>query len=243
MPAGGQYSSSGNYQAKELTGTQITALLDLFTNVLKGVVPPSGGGITNFLRADGAWAAPAGGASVLTRITGASGAGGSDLTWQTLLADSAAITSTTPTVVMSTTGLSSGTYRFKYFVCYRSAATGTGIAFAVNPTAGVVTVFVSRWTFVTTGGAAANGVGDQVTSVTAGQLVEGKAERVKNTATSPSAGVDTANADMLAVVEGLYVVPAPSAPHTLELKAATEVAGSAITVRLGSNLTLERVAT
>ena len=34
------------------------ALLDLFTSVARGVVPPSGGGTTNFLRADGNWAAP-----------------------------------------------------------------------------------------------------------------------------------------------------------------------------------------
>jgi hypothetical protein len=43
------------------TGTQATTLLDVFTSVLKGLAPPSGGGIVNFLRADGAWAAPGGG--------------------------------------------------------------------------------------------------------------------------------------------------------------------------------------
>ena len=37
-----------------------TALLNNFTSALKGLVPASGGGTTNFLRADGAWAAPAG---------------------------------------------------------------------------------------------------------------------------------------------------------------------------------------
>lgn len=44
-----------------MTGTQATALLDVFSSTLKGVVPASGGGTTNFLRADGTWAAPAGG--------------------------------------------------------------------------------------------------------------------------------------------------------------------------------------
>lgn len=47
-----------------LTGTQITAMLDNFTSTLKGLVPLSGGGTTNFLRADGTWAAPGGGGSV-----------------------------------------------------------------------------------------------------------------------------------------------------------------------------------
>ena len=42
---------------EELTGTQATTLLDVFTSALKGLVPASGGGTSNFLRADGAWAA------------------------------------------------------------------------------------------------------------------------------------------------------------------------------------------
>lgn len=43
---------------EELTGTQATTLLDNFTSTLKGLVPGSGGGTTNFLRADGTWAVP-----------------------------------------------------------------------------------------------------------------------------------------------------------------------------------------
>jgi len=42
----------------DLTGTQVTAELDIFTSGLKGLVPASGGGTTNFLRADGIFAAP-----------------------------------------------------------------------------------------------------------------------------------------------------------------------------------------
>jgi hypothetical protein len=38
-----------------------TALLDVFTATLDGLAPASGGGVVNFLRADGAWAEPAGG--------------------------------------------------------------------------------------------------------------------------------------------------------------------------------------
>jgi hypothetical protein len=43
---------------ESLTGTQATTLLDAFTSALKGLAPASGGGTTNFLRADGSWAAP-----------------------------------------------------------------------------------------------------------------------------------------------------------------------------------------
>jgi uncharacterized protein YodC (DUF2158 family) len=48
---------------EDLTGTQVTAMLDNFTTTLKGLVPLSGGGTTNFLRADGTWAVPPSGGS------------------------------------------------------------------------------------------------------------------------------------------------------------------------------------
>lgn len=53
--------SGGTGDPEDLTGTQATTLLDVFTSALKGLVPPSGGGTTNFLRADGTFAAPASG--------------------------------------------------------------------------------------------------------------------------------------------------------------------------------------
>jgi hypothetical protein len=53
----GRISGAGG-DIEELTGTQATTLLDVFTSALKGLAPASGGGTTNFLRADGTWAAP-----------------------------------------------------------------------------------------------------------------------------------------------------------------------------------------
>lgn len=55
--------TAGAGDTEELTGTQATTLLDVFTSSLKGLAPSSGGGTTNFLRADGTWAAPSGGGS------------------------------------------------------------------------------------------------------------------------------------------------------------------------------------
>ena len=46
--------------------------VETFTNTTEGAVPASGGGTTNFLRADGTWATPAGG-------------GGSGLTFQEVM--------------------------------------------------------------------------------------------------------------------------------------------------------------
>jgi hypothetical protein len=55
------FSGTSGKLLQELTPTQVTATLDVFTDTLKGLVPPSAGGTTNFLRADGTWAAPPGG--------------------------------------------------------------------------------------------------------------------------------------------------------------------------------------
>ena len=49
-------AATGN--PEDLTATQVTSLLNTFTSTLKGLVPLSGGGTTNFLRADGTWTSP-----------------------------------------------------------------------------------------------------------------------------------------------------------------------------------------
>lgn len=54
------YTASSRVLASS-TGTDVT--LPLFTATEAGLVPLSGGGSSNFLRADGSWAAPAGGGS------------------------------------------------------------------------------------------------------------------------------------------------------------------------------------
>jgi hypothetical protein len=51
-------TAAGNFS--QLTATQATSLLNVFSSTLKGLAPASGGGTANFLRADGTWAAPAG---------------------------------------------------------------------------------------------------------------------------------------------------------------------------------------
>lgn len=51
-----------------LTTAQTTAMLDTFTSSLKGLAPASGGGTSNFLRADGSWATPSGGADPWTYL-------------------------------------------------------------------------------------------------------------------------------------------------------------------------------
>lgn len=59
---------------QDITGTQVTTILDVFTTALKGLAPASGGGTINFLRADGSWQVPpgggGGGAAAVVRASG-----------------------------------------------------------------------------------------------------------------------------------------------------------------------------
>lgn len=50
--------------AADLTVAQVNAILPVFNSTLNGLVPFSGGGTTNFLRADGTWATVSGSGSV-----------------------------------------------------------------------------------------------------------------------------------------------------------------------------------
>lgn len=52
---------AGTGAPADLSGADATTLLSVFTSALKGLAPASGGGTSNFLRADGTWAAPPGG--------------------------------------------------------------------------------------------------------------------------------------------------------------------------------------
>lgn len=170
---------------------------------------------------------------------GPEGPAGSSAESYTVLAATQANSTVTPAVVTNLTkaGIVAGTYLFKYWVCYRAAATTTGIEMFVEFT-GTVSRLVSTWYTLTTGGAAATGVADQATTATA-QMLEGKGQRVKNAASGPTQGVDSANADQFAVVEGLMIV---TATGDLQLKFRSEVAASAVTMMEGTSLTLTKVA-
>lgn len=52
--------------AEEISSASLTEWLEVFTDTVQGVVPASGGGTTNFLRADGTWAAAGGGGGGLS---------------------------------------------------------------------------------------------------------------------------------------------------------------------------------
>lgn len=62
------------------TAAEATALLNVFTSLLKGLAPASGGGTTNFLRADATWADPLSDAVAWTSYTPAITAGSGTFT-------------------------------------------------------------------------------------------------------------------------------------------------------------------
>lgn len=65
----------------DLTKTQLTTLINPVTSALSGAAPASGGGTTNFLRADATWAAPTASAmTLLNTLTASNSATLSDLT-------------------------------------------------------------------------------------------------------------------------------------------------------------------
>lgn len=71
--------------ALDLTVAQVNAILPVFTSSLNGLTPSSAGGTTNFLRADGTWAAPTGtGVSSMNPFGNAPNANGATITGTTL---------------------------------------------------------------------------------------------------------------------------------------------------------------
>lgn len=169
------------------------------------------------------------------RISGNSGAAGEYKTLQKLSSNAAANSTATLATVMTTTGVGVGTWHFKYNIRYQSGATTTGVDFAVNHTGTTGAFLMTTW-FATTGTTATSGAPDQTSSVTA-TMIEGKAQRTKNTAVGATQSVDTANADMHMIIEGTIVV---TATGSLELKHASETT-AASTVMADSILELTKI--
>lgn len=109
-----------------------------------------------------------------------------------------------------------GLYRFTFFVAYRTAATTTGARFGLTfpaATAQAATVRIA-------------GIGNDGTDSEFTGSITSSGDSVV------SAAVAAANTDYLAVIEGVLL---PTANGNLQLRAATEIANSALTIRNGSH--------
>jgi len=133
--------TAGTGDPEDLTGTQATTLLDVFTSALKGLAPASGGGTTNFLRADGTWAAPTASSVLLNSIAAATGtntinngAHAQEWQWNTLAGATAFKLSSTSTAAASSaqkllevllSGANSTSSQWTYAGYFSNTHTGT----------------------------------------------------------------------------------------------------------------------
>lgn len=156
----------------------------------------------------------------------------------TLSADVSNSTTTAAKITGLDKALAVGTYTFRYFIIYQAAATTTGVKFSVNFT-GTVTQFVANWYGVDNNALAATAAADQDALAATGQIIFAFAARAKSNAAGwgPTVSVDTANADMLAILEGSMIV---TVTGNIELWHASEVA-AATTVKAGSNMVITKV--
>lgn len=146
---------------------------------------------------------------------------------------------TTPTEVTGlTVALQPGTYTATYHILYQAAATTTGVRFSVN-FSGTVTAFVAFQRWVDNSATAATAAADQDAVLTTGSVMGAMAARAKSTAGwGTTISVDTANADMLMIIEVLFVV---TVAGSLQLYHGSEVA-AASTVKAGSVVAIKKVA-
>lgn len=96
--------SNASSQFISQTATVATAFLNTFTSLLQGLAPASGGGTTNFLRADGSWASPPG--TGINQLTGdvQAGPGTGSVAANVSAINGTTFTGTTPDAVIFCSG-------------------------------------------------------------------------------------------------------------------------------------------
>ena len=191
------------------------------------------------LTSNGAGADPSYQAALaFTKAAATTVAAANDLTWLTLAANSADITGTGLTTVLSITGVGVGRYYFKCQLIYQTTNAGTGIDVAANHS-GTTTQWLCEGRFASTGAAAATAAAAENSAAATGNLYEAQGNRTKNAIIGAgTVSVDTANTDMMYTIEGFFVV---SVTGTLEIKLAAESAGLVCRAMQGSHLELRKL--
>ena len=211
-------ATAGTGDPEDLTGAQATALLSTFTSGAQGVAPASGGGTTNFLRADGTWAAPAGG-----------GGGGATLA-KSILSATQANSTTTPAVLSGCTfTLTPGqTLTLNAILIFTAAATTTGGALGIR--------------VAQAAGASANAIGSAfgyvniANAAAATGLADGDNFVVSGGANTlfEVLGTATTAGDNAAMIKAVIHNLAAAHNTTVTVEFRSEVAGSAVTAQIGS---------
>ena len=211
-------TSAGTGDPEDLTATQATALLDTFTTAAKGLAPASGGGTTNFLRADGTWAAPAGG-----------GGGGATLS-KSILSSTLPNNTITPAVLTGCTfTLTPGqAITLDAILIFTAAATTTGGALGVRVAQGAGANANAR--------GSAHGYVNLSNAAAATGLADGD---VFNVAAGGNAlfevlGTATTAGNNAAHIKAVVHNPSTNANTTVTVEFRSEVGGSAVTAQIGS---------
>lgn len=201
------------------TGTDVTLPVVSSTNA--GLAPASGGGTTNFLRADGTWAAPSG------------GGGGSVSVAKAFLSSTQANSTVTPAVMTGATFTltpgQSGTFT-GMLVC-TAAATTTGVAagFRVAQAASANGNAIGSWLgYVNLSStAAATGLADgDVYNVAANANAYGE-----------TLGTATTSGNNAVLIQAVVTNTATNVNTTVTFEFRSEVGGSAVTAQIGSGVT------
>jgi hypothetical protein len=159
-------------------------------------------------------------------------------TWQVLTSNAAANATTGMVTVMTSSTLAAGTYWYRYDIIAQSSLATTSLKFAVDAT-GTVTRHLYRLLWPSAGVTAATGVVDQeAPAVTTGSVYAWQGTRVDNTTLGPQTDVDTINADIHFVIEGMLTT---STSGNLLLTHGSETANST-QVMAGTCLQLKRMA-
>lgn len=126
--------SAGNGNVEDLSAAQATSMLNAFTSSSQGVVPASGGGTVNYLRADGVFASPP---------------GNGDRRYVILSSDvinNNAVANTLQNVSGLSFNVSAGvTYRFYAIIPYTSQQTNNGSRWTINAPSTTFIGYVSRY--------------------------------------------------------------------------------------------------
>ena len=126
--------SAGNGNVEDLSAAQATSMLNAFTPSSQGVVPASGGGTVNYLRADGVFASPP---------------GNGDRRYVILSSDvinNNAVANTLQNVTGLSFNVSAGvTYRFYAIIPYTSQQTNNGSRWTINAPSTTFIGYVSRY--------------------------------------------------------------------------------------------------
>jgi hypothetical protein len=158
-------------------------------------------------------------------------------TYQVLSTNATAATGTAMVTIMSTLALATtGIYTFRYDLAVQSATTGNSFRFNLNYSAAQSRI-LWRLYFPSAGVTAATGAVDQEGNATTGFVYGHFPTRTNNQTLGPQTGVDTANADIHLVIEGMLTA---TASGNLILSAASQTTGNT-QIMAGSILQLLRL--